>query len=131
MRLTTHLHLVLRFQMTGTVPLLLPLPMCQGLPLPSPLTFSNPIFLPTAYSPTLICFGWKRGWWITCNYPTVLKEENIEEQKEYNLRYLLAKVRKNVGQAPTASEQIQQKPCRTFSDIGAEQENHTVGRGST
>jgi hypothetical protein len=28
-----------------------------------------------------------------CNYPTVLKEKNIEKQKEYNLRYLLAKVR--------------------------------------
>jgi hypothetical protein len=27
------------------------------------------------------------------NYPTVLKEKNIEKQKEYNLRYLLAKVR--------------------------------------
>jgi hypothetical protein len=30
---------------------------------------------------------------ITYNYPTVLKEKNIEKQKEYNLRYLLAKVR--------------------------------------
>jgi hypothetical protein len=27
--------------------------------------------------------------------------------------------------------QTQQKPCRMSSDIGAEQENHTVGRGST
>jgi hypothetical protein len=52
---------------------------------------SNPIFLPTAYFPALISFGWERGWWITCNYITVKK--NIEEQKEYNLRYLLAKVR--------------------------------------
>jgi hypothetical protein len=57
------------------------------------LTLSNPIFLPTAYSPALICFGRERGWWITCNYRTVLKEKNIEKQKEYNLRYLLAKVR--------------------------------------
>jgi hypothetical protein len=55
------------------------------------LTLSNPIFLPAAYSPALICFGWERGWRITCNYPTVLKEKNIE--KEYNLRYLLAKAR--------------------------------------
>jgi hypothetical protein len=58
-----------------------------------PLTLSSPIFLPTAYSPALICFGLERVWWITCNYPTVLKEENIEKQKEYNLRYLLAKFR--------------------------------------
>jgi hypothetical protein len=26
------------------------------------LTFSNPIFLPIAYSPALICFGRERGW---------------------------------------------------------------------
>jgi hypothetical protein len=57
------------------------------------LTLSNPIFLLTAYSPALICFGRQSGWWITCNYPTVLKEENTEKQKEYNLRYLLAEVR--------------------------------------
>jgi hypothetical protein len=57
------------------------------------LTLSNPNFLPTAYSPAVICFGLQRGWWITYNYPTVLKEKNIGKQKEYNLRYLLAKVR--------------------------------------
>jgi hypothetical protein len=28
-----------------------------------------------------------------CNYPTVLKEKNVEKQKEYNVHYLLAKVR--------------------------------------
>jgi hypothetical protein len=56
------------------------------------LTLSNPIFPPTAYSPALIYFGRERGWWITCSYPTVLKEKNMEKQKEYNLRYLLAKV---------------------------------------
>jgi hypothetical protein len=42
----------------------------------SSLTLSNPIFLPHAYSPALIDFGRERGWWITCNYPTVLKEKN-------------------------------------------------------
>jgi hypothetical protein len=31
-------------------------------------------------------------------------------------------MRKSVGQAPRAGEQMQQKPCRTSSDIGAEQE---------
>jgi hypothetical protein len=40
------------------------------------LTVSNPIFLPPAYSPALIYFGQERGWWVTCNYPTVLKEKN-------------------------------------------------------
>jgi hypothetical protein len=57
------------------------------------LTPSNPIFLPTAYSPALICFGREKGWWIICNYATVLKEKNMEKQKEYNLRYLLDNVR--------------------------------------
>jgi hypothetical protein len=42
------------------------------------LTLSNLIFLPTAYSPALICFGRERVWWITCNYPTVLKEKNMK-----------------------------------------------------
>jgi hypothetical protein len=40
-------------------------------------------------------------------------------------------MRKSVGQAPTAGEQTQQKPYRASSDFGAEQENHTVGRGPT
>jgi hypothetical protein len=57
------------------------------------LTLSNRIFLPTAYSPALICFGRERGWWITCNYPTDLEEKFVEKRKEYNLRYPLAKVR--------------------------------------
>jgi len=30
------------------------------------LTLSNPISLPTAYSPALIYCGRERGWWITC-----------------------------------------------------------------
>jgi hypothetical protein len=46
------------------------------------LTLSNPIFLPPAYSPTLIYFGRERGWWVTCNYPTVLKEKNINRDRK-------------------------------------------------
>jgi hypothetical protein len=37
-------------------------------------------------------------------------------------------MRKSVGQAPTAGEQTQQQPCRRFSDIGRELEDHTIGR---
>jgi hypothetical protein len=40
------------------------------------LTLSNPIFLPPAYFSALIYFGQERGWWIACNYPTVLKDKN-------------------------------------------------------
>jgi hypothetical protein len=78
----------------------------QSYYLPNLLTFSNPIFLPTAYSPALICFGREKGWWITCNYPTVLRDKNIEKQKEYNLRYLLAKVRTTRGKA---SDRLRQR----------------------
>jgi hypothetical protein len=76
-----------------------------------PLTLSNPIFLPPAYSPALIYFGLERGWWITCLYYT----------------------RKSVGQALTAEQENKRnkKTCRTSSDIGAEQENHNVGQGPT
>jgi hypothetical protein len=54
------------------------------------LTLSNPIFLPPTHSPALIYFGRERGWWITCKLSYSIKRE---KQKEYNLRYLLAKVR--------------------------------------
>jgi hypothetical protein len=66
------------------------------------LVLSNPIFLATAYSPAFICFGR----WITCNYPTVLKEKNMEKHKEYNLRYLLPKVRTTWGKA---SDRLRQR----------------------
>jgi hypothetical protein len=66
---------------------------CQKFTLEQYLTLSNPIFLSTAYSPVIICFGRERGWWITCDYPTVLNEKIMQKQKEYNLRYLLAKAR--------------------------------------
>jgi hypothetical protein len=46
----------------------------------SHLTLSNPIFFPPTYSPALIYFGRETGWWITCNYPTVFKEININRK---------------------------------------------------
>jgi hypothetical protein len=72
------------------------IPVCQAVPLSVPqcelhlhtklhiqflqtLTLSNPIFLPHAHPPTLIYFGWERGCWITCNYPTVLKHMACRE----------------------------------------------------
>jgi hypothetical protein len=55
--------------------------------------------------PPVLRFGRERVWWITYNYPTVLKEKNIEKQKEYNLRYLLAEVRTTRGKA---SDRLQQ-----------------------
>ena len=38
-------------------------------------------------------------------------------------------MRKSIGQSPTAGLQTEQNPCRASLDIGAELENHTVGRG--
>jgi hypothetical protein len=46
------------------------------------LTLSNPIFLPPAYSPAFIYFGWEGCWWITCNYPTVLKQRIINRNRK-------------------------------------------------
>jgi hypothetical protein len=68
-------------------------------------------FSATRILPALIYFGLERGWWITCPYY----------------------IRKSVRQAPTAERENKRnkKMCRTSSDIGAEQENHNVGRGPT
>jgi hypothetical protein len=51
--------------------------------------FSANRLLPSSY----LFWVRKEVWWITCNCPTVLIEKNIEKQKQYNLRLLLAKVR--------------------------------------
>jgi hypothetical protein len=80
-------------------------------PLTATLTLSNPIFLPPAYSPALIYFGRERGWWITCNYPTVLKE------KDRN--------RKSTTCATCWLKFVLHEEKRR------EQENHNVGRGPT
>jgi hypothetical protein len=108
----------------------LSLPVCRTFP----LTLSNPIFLPTAYSPALIYFGRERGWCITCNYPTVLKEKTWRNRKRTTcaicwLKSVLHKKKRRTGS--DSGRTNAKKPCRTSSDIGAEQENHTVGRGST
>jgi hypothetical protein len=78
------------------------------LPPPIKLTLSDPILLPPAYSPALIYFGQERGWWITCNYPTVLKAKNrnrksttcaiwwlksvLHEEKERNRKIIMSDV---------------------------------------
>ena len=66
------------------------------------LTLSNPIFLPTAYSPALIYHGWERGWWITCWLKSVIHEEKCR-----------------TGSYSGAGEQTQKKKCRTGSYSGA------------
>jgi hypothetical protein len=75
------------------------------------LTLSDPIFLPPTYSPALIYFGQERGWWITCNYPTVLKEKNMN--------------RKSITCAICWLKSVLHEEKRQ------EQENHNVGRGPT
>jgi hypothetical protein len=39
-------------------------------------------FSATRIPPALIHFGRERGWWVTCNYPTVLKEKNINRNRK-------------------------------------------------
>ena len=66
------------------------------------LTLSNPIFLPTAYSPALIYCGRERGWWITCWLKPVIHEEKCRP-----------------GSYSGAGEQTQIKKCWTSPNIGA------------
>jgi hypothetical protein len=95
------------------------------------LTLSNPIFLPTAYSPALIYCGRERGWWITCWLKSVLHEEKCRTGSYSGAGEQTQK--KSVGQAPTAerANKRTKKKCRTSPDIGAEWENHNVRRGPT
>jgi hypothetical protein len=56
----------------------------------------------------------------------------MEKQKEYKLRYLLAKVvlheeKRQIGSDSGRTNAT--KPCQTSSDDGAELENHIVGGG--
>jgi hypothetical protein len=97
------------------------------------LALSNPIFLPPAYSPALIYFGRERAWWITCNYPTVLKEKN-RKSTTCAIRWLksvLHEEKCRTGSDSGVGEQTQQKKCWVSFDIRAEQENHNVGWGPT
>jgi hypothetical protein len=75
------------------------------------LTLSNPVFLPPAYSPALIYFGRERAWWITCNYPTVLKEKNRNRKSTAFAVYWLKSV--------------------LHEEKSREQENHNVGWSPT
>ena len=94
------------------------------------LTLSNPIFLPTAYSPALIYCERERGWWITCWLKSVLNEEKCRTGSYSRAGEQTQK--KSVGQAPTAERaNKRKKKCRTSPDIRAEWENHNVGQGPT
>jgi hypothetical protein len=74
------------------------------------LTLSNPIFLPPAYFPTLIYLGRERGWWITCNYPTVLKDKNINKNRKSTTCAICWKspyyMRKSVGNRKIMSDLV-------------------------
>jgi len=74
------------------------------------LTLSNPIFPPTAYLPR----NRKSTTCAICWLKSVLHEETCR-----------------TGSDSGAGAQTQQKKCRTSPDIGAEEENHNVGRGPT
>jgi hypothetical protein len=108
------------------------------------LTLSNPIFLPIAYSPALICFGRERGWWITCNYPTVLKEKNINRKSiTYaicSLKSVLHEEERRAGSdsgqtnaTKTMSDVFRHRSgtgksyCRTRFDVGSERVNRLSG----
>jgi hypothetical protein len=94
------------------------------------LTLSNPIFLPTAYSPALIYCGRERGWSITCWLKSVLHEEKCRTGSysgagEQTPKKVWDRLLQRSGQTNA------KKKCRTSPDIGAEWENHNVGWGPT
>jgi hypothetical protein len=95
------------------------------------LTLSNPIFLRTAYSPALIYCGRERGWWITCWPKSVLREEKCRTGSYSGAGEQTQKKKCRTGSYSGAGEQTQKKKCWTSPNIGAEWENHNVGRGPT
>jgi hypothetical protein len=68
-------------------------------------------FSATRILPSCYLFWVERGWWVTCNYPTVLKEKNIN--------------RKSTTCAICWLKSVLHEEKRR------EQENHNVGRGPT
>jgi hypothetical protein len=82
------------------------------------LTLSNPIFLPTAYSEALICFSREKGWWITCNYPTVLKEKKTwRSRKSTTCTICWLKSVLHEEKRRTGSDSGRTNAIRTVSDI--------------
>jgi hypothetical protein len=81
------------------------------------LILSNPIFLPTAYSPALICFGRERGWWITCNYPTVLKEKTYRNRKSTTCATCWQKFVLHEEKRRTGSDSGRTNATKTVSDV--------------
>ena len=103
------------------------------------LTLSNPIFLPTAYSPALIYLH-------PSSLPFSYKHDHVNTTHNHFKTHGLPRNRKSTTCAicwpksvlheekrPTDSDSGAgaTKTCRTSSDIGAEQENHNVRRGPT
>src|SRR5215475_14499235 len=81
------------------------------------LTFSNPIFLPTAYSPALISFGREGGWWISCNYPTVLKEKIWRNRKSTTCAICWLKSVLHEEKRRTGSDSGRTNATKTVSDV--------------
>jgi hypothetical protein len=81
------------------------------------LTLSNPIFLPAAYSPALICFGRERGWWITCNYHTVLKRKTWRNRKSTACAVFWLKSVLHEEKRRTGSDSGQTNATKTVSDV--------------
>ena len=97
------------------------------------LTLSNPIFLPTAYSPALIYCGQERGWWITGWLKSVLHEEKCRTGSYSGAGKQMQK-KKRVGQAPTVERANKRKKKKKMSDVTRHRSRmgkSFVGRGPT
>jgi hypothetical protein len=80
-------------------------------------------FLPPAYSPALIYFGRERGWWVTCNSHTVLKEKN-RKSTTYATCWLKSVLHEekcweqenhNVGRSMRVAEKLDWKGLKPFA----------------
>ena len=109
---------------------------------PVTLTLSNPIFLPTAYSPALISlpFSYKHNRANTThNHPFTSKlmagQETERVQPALSVGQSPYYMRKSIGQAPTA-EQVQQKRVGCLPTleqnrkiIMSDEVRHRIGKG--
>jgi hypothetical protein len=94
------------------------------------LILSNQIFLPPAYSPALIYFWRERVWRIICNYPTVLKEKNINRKRKSTI-YAICWLKSVLHEEKRREQENRWLKSVLHQENSRERENHNDGRSPT
>jgi hypothetical protein len=101
------------------------------------LTLSNPIFLPPVYSPALIYFWRERGRWVTCNFPTVLKEKNRNRKSiTYAICWLKSVQHEEKLGSMRMAEKLDWKRLKRKKSVGnrkiimSDEVRHRIGKGN-